>query len=115
MELDLTGDYQRLLGQIAEAYTQGRAQALQAVNTQLLKTYWQIGQYIVEFEQGGQLKSEYGRQLLKTLSQDLTMRLGKGFSRSNLVYMRLLYQRYPIGQMASDQLSKWHSEVERTE
>ncbi|MCX6127446.1 MAG: PDDEXK nuclease domain-containing protein, partial [Proteobacteria bacterium] len=52
-----------------------------------------------------------GQQLLKVLSQDLKARLGKGFSRSNLVYMRLLYLRYPIGQKPSDQLS-WSHYVE---
>ena len=52
-----------------------------------------------------------GQGLLKKLSKDLTVKLGKGFSRSNLVYMRLLYQRYPIGQKPSDQLS-WSHYVE---
>lgn len=65
----------------------------------------------MEFEQGGAAKSDYGQQLLKTLSQDLKASLGRGFSRSNLVYMRLLYLRYPIGQKASDQLS-WSHYVE---
>ncbi|MFG6102049.1 PDDEXK nuclease domain-containing protein [Leptothoe sp. EHU-05/26/07-4] len=111
MTLEPQDNYQRLLGQIAEVYGQGRTQAVRAVNTQLLETYWQIGQYIVEFEQGGSTKSEYGQQLLSSLSKDLKARLGKGFSRSNLVYMRLLYLRYPIGQMPSDQLS-WSHYVE---
>ena len=111
MTLGPIDDYQKLLGQIAEVYSKGRTRAMQAVNTQLLETYWQIGQYIVEFEQGGAAKSVYGQKLLKTLSQDLNARLGKGFSRSNLVYMRLLYLRYPIGQMPSDQLS-WSRYVE---
>lgn len=65
----------------------------------------------MEFEQGGAAKSDYGQQLLKTLSQDLKASLGRGFSRSNLVYMRLLYLRYPIGQKPSDQLS-WSHYVE---
>ncbi|MEP1079623.1 PDDEXK nuclease domain-containing protein [Leptolyngbya sp. PL-A3] len=111
MELEPIDGYQRLLGQIAEAYTRGRAQALRAVNTQLIETYWLIGQYIVEFEQEGKAKSTYGQQLLKNLSQDLKRQLGKGFSRSNLVYMRLLYQHYPIGQKPSHQLS-WSHYVE---
>jgi hypothetical protein len=111
MTLSPRDEYQRLLGQISDAYSQGRTQAMWAVNTQLLETYWQIGRYIVEFEQGGAAKSAYGQQLLKVLSQDLKARLGKGFSRSNLVYMRLLYLRYPIGQKPSDQLS-WSHYVE---
>lgn len=111
MGLAPVDDYQRLLGQISETYTQGRVQAFRAVNTQLLATYWQIGQAIVEFEQGGKAKAEYGKALLTNLSKDLTVRCGKGFSRSNLVYMRLLYQRYPISQMPSDRLS-WSHYVE---
>ncbi|MEM7793601.1 MAG: DUF1016 N-terminal domain-containing protein [Cyanobacteria bacterium P01_C01_bin.118] len=111
MTLGPIDDYQQLLGQIARVYSQGNTRAVQAVNTQLLETYWQIGQYIVEFEQGGAARSDYGQQLLKTLSQDLKASLGRGFSRSNLVYMRLLYLRYPIGQKPSDQLS-WSHYVE---
>ena len=111
MDLNPIDDYQQLLGQIAEVCGEGRIRAVQAVNSELLSTYWQVGQYIVEFEQGGKAKSVYGQQLLKTLSQDLKARLGKGFSRSNLIYMRLLYLRYPISQKPSDQLS-WSHYVE---
>jgi predicted nuclease of restriction endonuclease-like (RecB) superfamily len=111
MELTETSDYQALLGQISNIYTDGRVRAYQAVNTHITETYWQIGQHIVEFEQGGKLKAEYGKALLANLSKDLGLRHGKGFSRSNLVYMRLLYQRYPISQKPSHQLS-WSHYVE---
>jgi predicted nuclease of restriction endonuclease-like (RecB) superfamily len=110
-ELGQSSNYQQLLGRISDNYTRGRIQATQAINAQLIQTYWTIGQHIVEFEQGGKAKSEYGQKLLSRLSQDLKTRLGKGFSRTNLVYMRLFYQRYPIGQKASDQLS-WSHYVE---
>jgi len=103
--------YQTLLSQISAVYTEGQIRAVQAVNTHLLETYWRIGQHIVEFEQGGNVKAEYGKELLKNLSKDLTLRHGKGFSRSNLVYMRLLYLRYPISQKPSHQLS-WSHYVE---
>lgn len=111
MALTPMDGYQQLVGQIAEVCGKGRIRAVRAVNSELLETYWQVGQYIVEFEQGGTAKSVYGQQLLKTLSQDLRIRLGRGFSRSNLVYMRLLYLRYPIGQKPSDRLS-WSHYVE---
>jgi len=66
------------------------------VHDQILKTYWQIGHDIVEYEQGGKVRADYGKTLLANMSRDLTLLLhGKGFSRSNLVYMRLLYLRYP--------------------
>lgn len=110
-EIGTHADYQQLLGQIASDYQQGQIRAVQAVNTQLIDTYWLVGQRIVEFEQKGQERATYGAALIKQLAQDLTMRLGKGFSRSNLVYMRLFYLRYPISQKPSHQLS-WSHYVE---
>lgn len=104
-------NYQDLLEQISHAYTAGRGAALQAVNTQLVQTYWQVGQHIVEFEQGGKDRAEYGAGLITRLAADLRLRHGKGFSRSNLIYMRLLYLCYPIGQTPSDLLS-WSHYVE---
>jgi hypothetical protein len=100
--------YQQLLGQIAHDYQQGQVRAVQAVNAQLIKTYWQVGQRIVEFEQNGKERAEYGKALISQLTKDLTLRLGKGFSRSNVVYMRLFYLRHPISQKPSHQLSWPH-------
>lgn len=79
-----TKEYKNLLESISVAYTAGRIEATKTVNDQLLKTYWQIGQYIVEFEQGGKLKAEYGKALLVNLAKDLTLVHGRGFSRSIL-------------------------------
>ena len=70
-----------------------------------------MGQRIVEFEQKGAIRAEYGKALIQQLSRDLTLRLGKGFSRTNLIYMRLFYVRYPISQKPSDLLS-WSHYVE---
>ncbi len=111
MELTTTDGYQNLLEQISTTYTQGRVAAMQAVNAQLIETYWQVGRHIVEFEQGGKLRADYGKSLINNLATDLNVRHGKGFSRSNLVYMRLLYLRYPISQKPSHQLS-WSHYVE---
>lgn len=91
-------DYQNLLLRISESYTTGQAKAAQAVNTALLTTYWQIGQHIVEFEQGGKAKAEYGAGLLERLSKDLRLLHGTGFSRPNLNNMRMFYLRFPICQ-----------------
>ena len=66
---------------------------------------------LVEFEQAGNLRAEYGKALINNPAADLGLRHGRGFSRSNLVYMRLLYQRYPISQKPSHQLS-WSHYVE---
>jgi len=104
-------DYRKLLDRISDTYTQGQARAFQAVNTQITATYWQVGKHIVEFEQGGKTKAEYGKAIISNLSRDLRLRHGRGFSRANVVYMRLFYQRYPdapISQTLSDQLSWSH-------
>ena len=85
--------------------------AVQAVNSHLTKTYWLARRHIVEFEQAGKLRTDYGKTLINNLVADLGLRHGKGFSRSNLVYMRLLSQRYPISQKPSHQLS-WSQYIE---
>ena len=83
--------YAQLVSQISDLWNDARTQAISAVNTSLLAASWHTGEYIVEFEQKGKLKAEYGKQLLTNLSKDLTVRLGKGYSRSNLFNMRLFY------------------------
>ncbi len=105
MDLNTTDSYHHLLETISETYIQGQVRAMQAVNTQLVQTYWQLGQHIVEFEQSGQIRAEYGKALLNELARDLGLRHGKGFSRSNLTYMRLFYLRYPICEKPSHILS----------
>ena len=101
-------DYQGLLRRISEVYTNGQVRACQAVNAQLTETYWQIGHDIVEFEQGGKNRAEYGKALLTTLSRDLSLRHGKGFSRSNIIRIRQLYLAYPKGAKPSHLLSWSH-------
>lgn len=111
MELTATDSYLSLLERISDSYTRGRSRAVQAVNPHLIETYWQVGRQIVEYEQEGKIRAEYGKALITSLSHDLSLRHGKGFSRSNLVYMRLFYLRYPISQKPSHQLS-WSHYVE---
>ena len=83
--------YPLLVEEIGLLLKQGREKAIYSVNTILVQTYWQIGRHIVEFEQKGNEKAEYGSQLFDRLSADLTNAYGKGFGRSNLLYMRKLY------------------------
>jgi len=83
-------------------------QAARTVNTILVLTYWKIGQHIVEFEQDGKEKAGYGTQLFERLSKDLTTLYGKGFSRSNLVYMRKMYLYFPICETLSHILTWSH-------
>jgi DUF1016 N-terminal domain/YhcG PDDEXK nuclease domain len=100
--------YQDLIALIAHCLTQGRLQAAQQVNTALLETYWQIGRYIIKFEQAGQERAEYGSQLLAQLSKDLKASHGKGFSRRNVLDMRRFYLTYPKWQTLSAKLSWSH-------
>jgi len=97
-----------LVAEIRAIMDAARANLSREVNTTMLNTYWQIGRTIVEREQNGNLKAEYGKKLLPELSKRLTAELGRGYSRSNLYNMRELYLRYPIFQTASGKLSWSH-------
>lgn len=77
----------------------------------MTETYWLIGHDIVEFEQGGKARADYGKGLLATLSRDLALRHGKGFSRSNVSRFRQFYLAYPKCATASHILS-WSHVVE---
>ena len=100
--------YQGLVQQISETYSQGLRQAVLAVHSHLVDTYWKVGQYIVEFEQQGAERAVYGKGLLENLSKELSLLHGKGFSLSNLKRMRQFYMVYPIGAKPSHQLSWSH-------
>lgn len=101
-------EYVRLVNHISSLWEQAKANAAIAVNTELLNANWQTGQYIVEFEQGGNARAKYGDKLLVNLSKDLTRLKGKGFSKSNLVYMRKLYLAFPKSETLSHQLTWSH-------
>lgn len=81
--------------EIKQLVTRGRQEAYAAINQTMLNTYWQIGQRIVEEEQGGAERADYGKQLLKQLSAALTEEFGKGFSVQNLYYFRQFYLTFP--------------------
>jgi DUF1016 N-terminal domain len=100
--------YNELINTIGHTLDFGRQQTYHAINNLLVHTYWTIGQHIVEFEQNGKIKADYGTYLLNKLAKDLTQAHGKGFSRSNLIYIRKFYLCYPIGQAVPDQLSWSH-------
>jgi hypothetical protein len=118
----ITKPYQELLKRISQRFVEGQAQAVRSVNEAIIETNWEIGKYIVEYEQGGSSKAKYGSKLLETLSRDLTLLHGRGFSRPNLNNMRMFYLSFPICQTLSDKLSWSHycelikisDELERT-
>ena len=97
-----------VVSQIKSLLETARQKVAVEVNSTLLSTYWQIGKIIVEDEQKHSDRAEYGKQTLKTLSKTLTEEYGKGFSRSSLQNMRLLYLAYPKCQTLSGKLSWSH-------
>lgn len=100
--------YQKLIDSIGITIESARQKAIQAVNNELLKANWEIGKYIVEYEQHGNEKAEYGSSLLTNLSKDLKSRFGKGFSKSNIYLMRQFYLKYQIFQSVTGKLTWTH-------
>jgi hypothetical protein len=100
--------YQKLIDTIGTTIESARLRAIQAVNNELLKANWEIGKYIVEYEQHGNEKAEYGSALLTNLSKDLKARFGKGFSKSNIYLMRQFYLKYQIFQSVTGKLTWTH-------
>lgn len=86
---------QQFFADIARILQTGRSQAYQAVNTAMVQTYWQLGQRIVEQEQQGEARAEYGKALITNLSRYLGDTFGKGFSVANLKNFRQFYLTYP--------------------
>nr|MCU0763112.1 DUF1016 N-terminal domain-containing protein [Hydrogenophaga sp.] len=98
-------DYSGIHGDIVALLEAARRAAARSVNALMTASYWEIGRRIVEFEQGGQERADYGQALLKRLSIDLSARFGRGFSVVNLQQMRNFYRCWPperIYQTASD-------------
>lgn len=95
-EVLLAMDYGALVAAIEQAHDQAQRQAVQAVNVALTLRNWLIGYYIVEYEQQGSDRAQYGEKLLEELARDLKQRIGKGFTRRYLEMFRQFYLRYPI-------------------
>ena len=85
-----------------------RSNVYRTVNFVMVQAYWNIGKIIVEEEQKGKEKAEYGSYLIKELSEKLTKDFGKGFTPSNLKYIRQFYLIFPISHTLCDQLSWSH-------
>jgi len=109
--INKSGEYNQLVNSIGDLLESARKQVARTINTILVETYWGIGKRIVEYEQKGGEKAEYGTKLLTKLSKDLRFRYGKGFSKSNVYLMRLSYIKYPKFQTLSGKLS-WSHYVE---
>lgn len=97
-----------LFQSIKEIINQSREKVFRIANSTLLLTYWQIGQLIIEDEQKGKERAEYGKYTLKNLSKKLTLEFGKGFDESNLRNMRSFYNIFPIRDAVRHELSWTH-------
>jgi hypothetical protein len=83
--------YEALLSDVVLLLEGARRTSARAVNHVITSTYWEIGRRIVEHEQKGSRRAEYGEQLMKQLARDLTDRFGRGFSQSNIFQMRQFF------------------------
>jgi len=97
-----------LISEIKTVLETARQNVARQVNNELLTAYWNIGRIIVEHEQGSNGRAEYGTRALKELSKTLAIEFGKGFSVSNIQFMRRFYQTYQIQQTVSVKLSWSH-------
>lgn len=102
------GGYKTLLNNIGSTIETARSNAAQSVNAELVKANWEIGRYIVQYEQRGKERAEYGSELLDKLSRDLKIKYGKGFSRRNVSDMRRFFIAFPIWQPVAAKLSWTH-------
>lgn len=90
-----TISYDSMLSGVAGLLDEARRTSARAVNSIMTATYWEIGRRIVEYEQQGKRRAQYGAQLLERLSHDLISRFGRGFSVINLRTMRRFYECWP--------------------
>ena len=95
----IPADYGGVHADIVSLLEAARRASVRSVNAVMTATYWQIGRRIVEFEQCGQSRADYGRELVARLAEDLSCRFGRGFGRRNLWQMRQFYLCWPEEQI----------------
>ncbi len=93
---------------IRDVLAQARARAWRAVNTEMVAAYWEIGRILVEEEQRGEIRAEYGKRLMQDLSGKLSVEFGKGFNQRNLWFMRSFFLAYPKMNALRSELSWTH-------
>lgn len=97
-----------LINQLRALIESARKQALRAVDALQVRTCWEIGRHIVEYEQQGQDRATYGARLIPKLAKSLSAEFGRGFDVSNLRYMRLFYVAFPIRDALRHELGWTH-------
>lgn len=112
MEINVLENDEQLItsmyNQISNVITENKTKMIYQINNTLVNTNFMIGKIIVENEQNGNIRAEYGKDILKKLSKKLTNEFGSGFSLSGLYNMRLFYNRYKNFQPLAGNLSWSH-------
>lgn len=98
---------QHFYEQIKKKLSEARNKVYQTANIAMVEAYWNIGKSIVG-QQDGYEKAEYGSRLITDLSKQKTIDFGKGFTPTNLKYMRQFYLRFPNSHALRDELSWTH-------
>ena len=101
--------YQAVFGGVSKIVGASRSSAIRSVNATMTAAYWLIGHRIVEFEQSGEDRAEYGAALMERLAADLTKTFGRGFSRQNLQNMRLFYLSFPLEKIRQTASGEFYS------
>ena len=95
LDKSITTDFSQVVDDIKRIIDTGRNAAYAAVDATMIATYWNIGRRIVEEEQHGQERAQYGKELIKTLAKELTHEYGSGYSQRYLAYFRKFYLTMP--------------------
>jgi predicted nuclease of restriction endonuclease-like (RecB) superfamily len=111
MKKALTPSFENFYDRIREILESARNRSYRAVNFEMVQAYWDIGRTIVEEEQNGESRADYGSGLLLSLSDRLTVDYGKGFDESNLRNMRMFYLRYQKRDALRPELSWTHYRI----
>ena len=105
---ELPAQCKDIYAEIRETLLKFRSQACSAVNFAMVQAYWQVGRIIVEHEQNGRLRADYGKEVIPRLSEKLTEEFGKGFDVRNLSNMRKFYACFPIWNAVRSELTWTH-------
>lgn len=112
MELQTENNFVTDVKQILEL---ARKRAFSAINSAMVEAYWLVGKRIIDEEQKGEKRAEYGKEVLKSLAKELTSEFGKGFSLSNIRNFRQFYLTFPhlllIRQTPSGELTEFNSHI----
>lgn len=108
VELEGTNTLEATYRRVAEVLETARSTAYRAVNSAMVQAYWQIGRILVEEEQQGKSRADYGEALIPALAKRLTVEFGKGFTENNLWYMRQFYLTFPNLHALRGELSWTH-------